>query len=605
MRADFHLLRRSALGVCGAALLGISLGGCVSTHKPRFWDQQDVKNSPDAGNSQTAAASPTDASTAKPAPTVVAADHTIATDSSGHVSSSDFTDATPPAPVAQNAVAPGSQPTAPPSPAGAGTDALAPSAPPTPTADAFDGPKPSAAAPTKSTGAPTATDPFADSVASAPAAPSQPSALPTPAVPASGRKDASTAVIVSSTGTHSADPFADSDNPVFVGKGPAQATPPASPQAAESAPAPPANTAAPPKNNVALNVNRRDGVDPFAETQPTAAPTPPAAPVTADAASPSCAAPVPSTPPAATASSTPLVQVPSRAPASTDPAADFETTITVPPVSKDPISKQIVPTSKTIVTSKPESVSSAAKPAVHEAPSLDAKELEWTRAPGLDRPANVGDAMILDSNSVRGRYTGIAHPEAKAAPVAQSETPKTSTSQPVPSPKVPVTPPPAIPAATPAPQPESAPNLDTDGPFAPSPPNVPAAGQTSHEPVHKPLSGVVNAVAQQVTPAPAADPFALEQAGEQNVAEPSPSPKPHTLASVNVAQELDPFGEPSLLAPKESVSPVSVVAAPVPSHAWPVGRAGIAFVIGLTVGLSAGLLVWLRSRLRKVRVPNA
>src|SRR5579871_1285051 len=99
MKADLHLLRRSALGVCGAAFLGFTLGGCVSTHKPRFWDQQDVKNTPDAASPKTAAARPADPKAPKPPATVVvAADHTATADSSGHVSSSDFDDSPPAAP---------------------------------------------------------------------------------------------------------------------------------------------------------------------------------------------------------------------------------------------------------------------------------------------------------------------------------------------------------------------------------------------------------------------------------------------------------------------------------------------------------------------------
>jgi hypothetical protein len=134
---------------------------------------------------------------------------------------------------------------------------------------------------------------------------------------------------------------------------------------------------------------------------------------------------------------------------------------------------------------------------------------------------------------------------------------------------------------------------------------VPAAGQTSHEPIHKPLSGVVNAVAQQVSPAAGADPFALEQAAEANVVDPSKSQKPHTLASANLAQELDPFGEPSLLGSSQAPSAESTSVAPIQAHARPPLRSEIAFVVGLAIGLSAGLVVWLRSRLRKAHVSNA
>ncbi len=273
--------------------------------------------------------------------------------------------------------------------------------------------------------------------------------------------------------------------------------------------------------------------------------------------------------------------------------------------------KDVVPTSKSVVANKSEPPTSVVKPAIQDGPSLEAKEPEWTPASGSARPANVSDAMILDSNSVRGRYTGIEHLKAKVKrPAPQEETPSTPDSPPVPSPKEPVTPPaqsaPApVAAPAPAPQTEGAPNLDADGPFGSASPNLPAAGQTSHEPTQKPLSGVVNAVAQQVSPAPVADPFALEQAAEANVADPSQSPKPHALASANLSQELDPFGEPSLLGSNQAPTAESTAVAPIQAHAWPALRSELAFIIGLAVGLSAGLVVWLRSRLRKAHVHNA
>ncbi len=114
----------------------------------------------------------------------------------------------------------------------------------------------------------------------------------------------------------------------------------------------------------------------------------------------------------------------------------------------------------------------------------------------------------------------------------------------------------------------------------------------------------MNAVAQQVSPAAVADPFALEQTVETSAATPSKPREPHTLASVNAAQELDPFGEPSLLESHDVPLAEATAVASVRAHHWSSLGSEIAFVIGLAVGLSTGLLVWLRSRLRKVQVPN-
>ncbi len=628
MRADFHLLRRSALGVCGAALLGFSLGGCVSTHKPRFWDQQDVKNSPDAATSPTAATASTDpAAAAKPAPTVVAADHATTTDASGHVESSDFADSTPSAPGAQAPAATNSQPPAPPKPASGSGDDIASNNPPAASADAFDDPKPAAApAPTKSDAMPGASNSLTDSATPVFGGPS-----PRASTPDAGSKASGTTSIVSSApGARNANPFADTDDPVFVGKGQGQpATPPAPPQAAAvpdavatSPPATPqqsdlfetAPQAGPtqtPKSNVTVSEKGRAAADPFADSQPIAASQPPVAPAPMASEGPNCAAPAPTMPPASAESLpatpapnqalTPVAKVPARAPASTEQAVDFEPVVTIPQASRN-----VVPISKSSVAAKPESTSGNSKPAIQETPDLAAKEPEWTPATGIARPAKVSDAMIIDSGTVRGRFTGIEHSKAKTSrtPAARvDEVPSQPTMQPVASPKADVAPP-TPPAATPAPPTESVPNLETQGAFAPAAPNVPAVGQTAHEPARQPLSGVVNAVAQQVSPAAVADPFALEQAVETSAASPSKSPEPHALAGVSAAQEVDPFGQPSLLDSHETPSAESTAIAPIPTHRWPSAGSEIAFIIGLTVGLSAGLLVWLRSRLRKAHVPT-
>jgi hypothetical protein len=651
MRADFHLLRQSALGVCGAAFLGFALGGCASSNKPRFWDQQDVKTSADPFSSQIAVTSPTDPAAVKPASTVVAADHTTTPDSSGHVAASDFADAPPTPPAAQNPASADSQPPAPPTSAASGTQSVVPSATPTTSADGFDEPKTSASAPAKTNSPPGANGLFADPIVATPAAQIVAPASPRPAAPISESGTSSTAVAPAAPSGRSADAFAETGNSVFAGKGQAQpAVPPAAPQStassemlppsrpnpidaqpaappsAEMVSIPPAAAAAPAsKSEVAVNASRHDGVDPFAETQPSASTKPAAAPVTATPVTaaivePNCSAPaasmpaaaadaMPATPATTQQSGAPAAKAPSHAPASAEQAADFETPITVPQVAK-----QVVATSKSTVESKPAAVTTNAKSAFDDAPSLDGKDMEWTRTPGADRKANVADAMIIDSTSVRGRYTGIDHPKKSkiAKPATQSEVTSQPASQPTTPAKLPATPPAPVaapPVASPAPmptppsQPESAPNLETDGAFAPSTPSVPAAGQTSHEPVHKPLSGVVNAVAQQVSPPAGADPFALEQA-EASAVESSKSPKPHALASVNVAQEMDPFGEPSLLGANQTLSAESTAVAPIATHAWPAIRSEIAFVIGLAVGLSTALVVWLRSRLRKVEVPN-
>jgi hypothetical protein len=621
MRADFHLLRQSAVGVCGAALLGFSLGGCVSTHKPRFWDQQDVKNSPDAASSPTAATAATDPTTApKPAATVIAADHSTTIDSSGHVEAFDVADSPPSAPGAQNAVASTAQPAAPPTPASASNETLAPSVPPTGPADAFNDANPAAPVPKKADAAPSAKD-FADSAT--PAVPSPSPATPTSA--ASG-KDSTTAVVVSSsTGAPKADPFVDGDNPVFVGKGQGQPTaPPAVPQspapqdAAPAAPqssdlfqmTPQESTPQPPGSNVTVSEKGRGGGDPFAESPPIAAPQTPVAPVPMATEGPTCGAPPPTMPsaaaeslpatPAAKQSSTPVAKTESHAPAATEQTVDFEPVVTIPQASN-----RVIPTSKSTVAAKPETTPKTAKPAVRETPSLAGEESDWTPASGVKRAAHVSDAMIIDSGSVRGRFTGIERQKAKSSrPVAApQEAPSKPTAEPIASPK-PIAVQPTPPAEAPASPTESVPSLDAEGQFAPASPNVPAVGQTSHEPMQKPLSGVVNAVAQQVSPAAVADPFALEQSVETSAAGPIKPREAHTLASVNVSQELDPFGEPSLLASHQVPLAEATAVAPIPAQQWRSVGSEIAFIIGLAVGLSAGLLVWLRSRLRKAHVSN-
>ena len=125
MNVDFRLYRRIARGACSAALIGSLLGGCASTHKPRFWDKEDGTTVADANGTQPNANPTATASTpaaAVVAPTVVAADHTTPADpASGPVSAFDFPDASPSTQVASVS---DSQP--------------APAAKSAPTSDAFD-----------------------------------------------------------------------------------------------------------------------------------------------------------------------------------------------------------------------------------------------------------------------------------------------------------------------------------------------------------------------------------------------------------------------------------------------------------------------------------
>ena len=53
MNVDFRLYRRIARGACSAALIGSLVGGCASTHKPRFWDKEDGTTVADANATPT------------------------------------------------------------------------------------------------------------------------------------------------------------------------------------------------------------------------------------------------------------------------------------------------------------------------------------------------------------------------------------------------------------------------------------------------------------------------------------------------------------------------------------------------------------------------
>jgi len=134
MNVDFRFLRQTALGVCGVALLGFLFGGCVSLHKPRFWDKDDAtaaSTSGGSGSQKDKKPSTDPAASTKAAPTVVAVDHSTSDDPTGHVSVFDFSDPSPTASSRQNASASVLQPARPSTSqvAGFNNDPFAPAVP--------------------------------------------------------------------------------------------------------------------------------------------------------------------------------------------------------------------------------------------------------------------------------------------------------------------------------------------------------------------------------------------------------------------------------------------------------------------------------------------
>ena len=335
-----------------------------------------------------------------------------------------------------------------------------------------------------------------------------------------------------------ADPFGDTDNPVFVGKDQGNRRPPPAPpqprtalrRAAASfihrsrcphrlsrricsrrrhADSSPQQT---PKTDVTVNEKCHDAADPFADrsrsphrdrlllrSQPCRSKVQ-IAPRHADYAA-SAAESLPATSGCRTKLNAGR-EGSRHGPASTEQAVDFE------PRCHDPASFEECRADLEIEcggqTGNDVGQSKVGDPRVSELQT--ARNRNGAPAAASREPSpSVSDAMILDSGTVRGRFAADEHAKASAP----SRPPAAACHQ-----KQALAPEPADAAADrltegdrgtadsarhapPAPPMESVPNLDTDGAFAPASPNVPAVGQTSHEPVHKPLSGVVNAVAQQ------------------------------------------------------------------------------------------------------------
>ena len=156
----------------------------------------------------------------------------------------------------------------------------------------------------------------------------------------------------------------------------------------------------------------------------------------------------------------------------------------------------VIETVKTPAAPKAGPAPSVAKAPVHDAETVARHEPESPHAAVQSADAPAANSMICDSKSVRGRFTGIGHSTGEAAhPSPPKETPRKPAAQ-----KVPMS------------------RMDADTPRSHAGHDVNAAGQTARAP--KPLSGVVNAVAQQIGHAPVADPFALEQTVDSSAVDP-------------------------------------------------------------------------------------
>jgi hypothetical protein len=636
MNFDFRLFRRTAPGICGIALVGFLLGGCVSFHKPRFWDKDDVKTTDTTGAQPTAPPTAVAAPAASPAPTVVAADHSATDDSSGHVAAFDFADPTPSNSSGQTTAtaASGLQPTSDSKPAVAGSDdgLFAPIVPRKAATDEFAVTPPSVPAATQGALQSKGNDPFAEAAA-------PPVVVAAPTTPPAVKEATPPAVVSSSKTPPSADPFADADSAAFAAAAPPQPVTKPAPQpvpvTASTSPQPAAprqavastqpsaalpqpasaepawspepvpvtaaqspQSVAPPTHAPATPVasvnHSNEGVDAFADPKPPAAPKAPVAPLAVDAVenTPSCAAPESKKPlPCATAAATPETSaesspsktatsgawVPVRAPAATEQVTATETRASATNAAQVQV---VIPSVKTPAARKISPAPSVAKAPAHEEEAVtrpDAKPSQ-TNAQSADAPA--ANSMICDSKSVRGRFTGIGHSTGEAA---HDSTPK------------------AIPSK---PSTQRVPTSDTDADRTPSAhegQDAKAAGQTAVGP--KPLSAVVNAVAHQIGQVPVADPFALEQTVDSSATDPiSVGEAPAQLKS----DAPRPFH-----AEEASAAPIStelLAAAPSLAPQVPRERTRIHpdmwFAIGIGVGLAASFALWVRMRPKREHLLN-
>ncbi len=631
MNFDFRLFRRTAPGICGIALVGFLLAGCVSFHKPRFWDKDDVKTTDTTGAQLTAPPSAVAAPTASPAPTVVAADHSATDDPSGHVAAFDFADPTPSNSSGQTTATATSdlQPTPDSKPGAAGSDdgLFAPIVRRKAATDEFAVTPPSVPAATQGAAQSKGNDPFAE-----PAAP--PAVVAAPTTPPTVKEVIYPAVASSSKTPQSTDPFADADSAAFAAAAPPQPVAKPAPQpvpvtaSTSPQPAAPPQAAAPPQPPAALpqpasaepawsreslpvaaaqsppsvappipeqatpvaSVNHsNEGVDAFADPKPPAAAKAPVAALAVES-TPNCAAPeskkslscatAAATPetsaePSPTRTATSGAWVPVRAPASTEQITATETR-----ASSTNAAQVVDPGVKTPAARKISPAPSVANAPAHEeeAVTQPGAESSQTDAQSADAPA--ANSMICDSKSVRGRFTGIGHSTGEAA---HDSTPK------------------AIPSK---PNTQRVPTLDTDADNTPSAhegQDTKAAGQTAVGP--KPLSAVVNAVAHQIGQVPVADPFALEQTVDSSATDPmsvgeaqaplkSDAPRPFHAeeASANSAST-------ELLAATPSLAPQG-------PHEGTRIHPDMWFAIGIGVGLAASLALWVRMRPKREHVLN-
>jgi hypothetical protein len=393
--------------------------------------------------------------------------------------------------------------------------------------------------------------------------------------------------------------------PTSVSPQPASPEPIASSQPAPLADAAPALPAAPQAApTVAAADSHKNAVDPFVDSNMSATPAAPPAPVHAADDKPSCAAPAPSqnyaTGVSAPGTSTVgnAAAAPSRAPGSTEQVND----LVVPP--NDPqAAEMVIPAVKTAAP-KVDTKPSVATASAHTAEPTAGEEPQWTHAALQATDATVTDSMILDSNAVRGRFTGAERASALTHPSPVLETPDNPVPRPIPQPlALPVHSAPSPPQPVAPPKTEPLSRSESDDPFATAASESVAAGQTEHEPVPKSLSGVVNAVAQQDGPPPAADPFALEQTVDTSAADSIHVKAARSTAKSEAPQAFDPFDAPGAATSSQVLVADSSAAPTVGHFAWRI-RSESCFAMGLAAGLIGSLIVWLRSRPKNNQTVN-
>ena len=289
---------------------------------------------------------------------------------------------------------------------------------------------------------------------------------------------------------------------------------------------------------------------------------------------------------------------PSRAPASSEQVTPTQAVAAAPEKPQ-----AMIPSVKTAATPKAASAhtgkaaadASVQKVSVTKRADVAHSETESPQ-PVVHADAASGTSMICDSKTVRGRFTGIGHAAVKAPsqvePLFNEPAPASVSAAPAPH----AAPAPPEEATSRAPeQPAPIPSADAVQPAPHVIPDAKAADQTSRTPA-KPASAVVNAVAQQVCPSPALDPFALEQTVDNRIDETtSHAPlKADALPPLHAGDE-PPF-EPST--GQVVAATPDQTAAPDPPHetAGVATETWFAMGLGIGVGLAAGLVLWMRLR---------